>query len=96
MFNAEKVKNDCIQWIKDWFEENGPGCSAVVGISGGADSSITAALCVEALGDDKVIGVLMPNGEQGDIEDAIKLCDYLDISMLNINIEGAYKEIIKE
>ena len=63
-FNAEKVKNDCVQWIRDFFEENGKGCNAVVGISGGKDSSIVAALCVEALGKDRVIGVLMPNGEQ--------------------------------
>ncbi|MBP3441558.1 MAG: hypothetical protein J6L62_02015, partial [Clostridia bacterium] len=58
MFNAEKVKNDCVQWIRDFFEKNGRGCNAVIGISGGKDSSIAAALCVEALGKDRVIGVL--------------------------------------
>ena len=94
-FNAEKVKNDIVEWIKNWFEANGKGCNAVIGISGGKDSSIVAALCVEALGKDKVIGVLMPNGEQGDINDAVELCEYLDIPMMDINIEDIYKEIIK-
>ena len=62
MFDAVKIKNDCVEWIKKFFEENGPDCNAVVGISGGKDSSIVAALCVEALGKDRVIGVLMPCG----------------------------------
>ena len=67
-FDAYKVKDELIQWIRDWFEENGPGCNAVIGISGGKDSSVVAALCVAALGKDRVIGVLMPNGEQPDID----------------------------
>jgi len=48
-FNAKEVKNQVVQWIRDWFEENGKGCNAVLGVSGGKDSSIVAALCVEAL-----------------------------------------------
>ena len=79
MFNAEKVKNECVQWIRDFFEENGKGCNAVLGISGGKDSSIAAALCAEALGKDRVIGVLMPNGEQKDIADALQLVEFLGI-----------------
>lgn len=67
-FNAEKTKDDIIKWIRDWFEKNGRECNAVVGISGGKDSSIVAALCVKALGKDRVIGVLMPNHKQTDIE----------------------------
>lgn len=63
-FNALKVKNDIVEWIRQWFEENGKGCNAVIGISGGKDSSIAAALCVEALGKDRVIGVTMPNTVQ--------------------------------
>ena len=62
MFQAEKVKQDCVRWIQDFFAENGPDCNAIVGISGGKDSSVVAALCVEALGRDRVIGVLMPCG----------------------------------
>ncbi len=89
MFDAVKVKNDCVQWIKNWFEINGPKCKAVIGISGGTDSSVVAALCVEALGKDRVIGVLMPNGEQSDIDDAKKLVDFLDIMHFEININDA-------
>lgn len=67
-----KAKNDIVQWIRDYFEENGPACSAVVGISGGKDSTIVAALCVEALGRDRVFGVMRPNGCQPDIGDSLK------------------------
>lgn len=88
-FNAEKVKNDCVQWIRGFFEKSGKGCNAVVGISGGKDSSIVAALCVEALGKDRVIGVLMPCGEQSDIDMAKLLVDTLQIKHYIINIKDA-------
>ncbi len=94
MFNAEKIKNDCVQWIKDFFEENGKGCNAVVGISGGKDSSIAAALCVEALGKERVIGVLMPLGEQHDIDKAFMLVNHLGIRHYVVNIKDAYEGII--
>lgn len=93
MFNAVKVKNDCVQWIKDWFEKNGKDCKAVIGISGGKDSSIVAALCCEALGKDRVIGVLMPNGQQSDIYYAFHLCNHLDIKYVYINIEYCISEL---
>ena len=93
-FNAEKVKNECVQWIRDFFENNGKGCNAVVGISGGKDSSIVAALCVEALGKDRVIGVLMPNGEQADINMAKLLVDTLGIKHFIVNIKDAVDGII--
>ena len=89
MFDAEKVKNECVQWIRDFFEENGKDCNAVVGISGGKDSSIVAALCVEALGKDRVIGVLMPCGEQADIDMAKLLVNTLGIKHYIINIKDA-------
>ena len=89
MFNAEKVKNDCVAWIRRFFEENGPGCNAVLGISGGKDSSVAAALCVEALGKDRVIGVLMPNGDQFDIDMSYLLCDHLGIARYVVNIKDA-------
>ena len=95
MFNAEKVKNECVQWIRDFFEKNGKGCNAVVGISGGKDSSIVAALCVEALGKDRVIGVLMPCGEQADIDMAQLLVDTLGIRRYIVNIEDAVDGITK-
>ena len=88
-FNAQKVKDECVQWIREFFEKNGKGCNAVVGISGGKDSSIVAALCVEALGKDRVIGVLMPCGEQSDIDMAKLLVDTLGIKHYIINIKDA-------
>ena len=94
MFNAEKVKNECVEWIRDFFENNGKGCNAVVGISGGKDSSIVAALCVEALGQDRVIGVRMPNGEQADIDMAKLLVEHLGIRHYIINIKEAFDGIV--
>ena len=88
-FDVKKVSNDCVQWIKDFFEKNGKDCMAVVGISGGKDSSVVAALSVEALGKDRVIGVLMPNGEQSDIDMARKLVEFLDIRNFEVNIKDA-------
>lgn len=89
--DPEKTKNDIVKWIRDYFEENGPGCTAVVGISGGKDSSVTAALCAEALGTDRVVGVLMPNGEQSDIADSIELVEHLGIKTLTVNINAAFE-----
>ena len=89
MFDAKKVKDQCVAWIQKFFEENGPGCNAVLGISGGKDSSIVAALCVEALGKDRVIGVLMPDGEQADIDMSYKLVNHLDIKHYVVNIHDA-------
>ena len=94
MFNAEKIKNECVAWIRNFFEENGKGCNAVVGISGGKDSSIAAALCVEALGKDRVIGVLMPQGEQHDIDKAFMLVNHLGIKHYVVNIKDAVDGII--
>ena len=94
-FDAEKVKNECVKWIQDFFEENGKGCNAVVGISGGKDSSVVAALCVEALGKERVIGVLMPNGEQADIDMAKLLVDHLGIRRYIVNIKDAYDGVVK-
>jgi len=94
MFNAQKVKNDCVEWIRDFFEKNGKGCNAVVGISGGKDSSVAAALCVEALGKDRVIGVLMPQGEQHDIDMAYLLVNHLGIKHYVVNIKDAVDGIL--
>ena len=94
MFNAENVKNQCVEWIRKFFEENGPDCNAVVGISGGKDSSIVAALCVEALGKERVLGVLMPCGVQHDIDMALLLVHTLDIPYYIVNV-GETVEAIK-
>lgn len=93
-FDAVKVKDKCVNWIRDFFENNGKDCNTVVGISGGKDSSIVAALCVEALGKDRVIGVLMPNGEQRDIGMAKKLVNYLGIHSLEINIDTTVNSVL--
>ncbi len=94
MFDAEKVKADCVRWIRDFFKENGDGCNAVVGISGGKDSSVAAALCVEALGKDRVIGVLMPQGEQKDIDAAYMLVNHLGIKHYVVNIKDAVDGLV--
>lgn len=95
MFCAEKVKNECVAWIREFFEKNGPGCNAVVGISGGKDSSVAAALCVEALGRDRVVGVLMPNGVQHDIDAAYMLVNHLGIKYFEVNIKDAFDGVVK-
>ncbi len=94
MFDAVKVKDQCVEWIRQFFEENGKDCNAVVGISGGKDSSVAAALCVEALGADRVIGVLMPQGEQPDIDMAYLLVNHLGIKHYEINVKETIDAII--
>lgn len=95
-FNVEKTTKELITWIQDWFSLNGNGCNAIVGISGGKDSSVVAALCVAALGKDKVIGVLMPNGEQSDIDMAYKLVNYLNIENYTVDIHRAIRALKHE
>ena len=95
MFDVKTTTEKCVQWIRDFFEENGKGCNAVVGISGGKDSSIAAALCVEALGKDRVIGVLMPQGVQHDIDKAYMLVNHLGIKHYEVNIKEAVDAILK-
>ena len=95
-FDAEKIRDEIVQWIRDWFEENGKGCKAVVGLSGGKDSSVVAALCVEALGKENVFGVMMPNGEQFDIDVSHKLAEHLGIKSIVVNIKDAYEGIVGE
>ena len=89
MFNVEKITDQCVDWIREFFDKNGKDCNAVVGISGGKDSSVAAALCVKALGKDRVIGVLMPCGEQHDIDMAELLVNHLGIKNYTINIKDA-------
>ena len=96
MFDAKTVKDGAVNWIRNWFAENGKGCNAVVGLSGGKDSTVVAALCVEALGKDRVIGVLMPDGEQDDIDVAREVVGHLGIRNLTININTSVMGILKE
>ncbi|MBQ3471775.1 MAG: NAD(+) synthase, partial [Clostridia bacterium] len=94
MFDAERTKNECVEWIRGFFEENGKDCNAIVGISGGKDSSVTAALCAEALGRERVIGVLMPCGEQADIDAAYMLVNHLGIKHYVINVKDAVDGVL--
>ena len=87
------MKERIIEWIKNYFEENGKGCNAVVGISGGKDSSVCAALLVEALGKDRVIGVLMPQGNQHDIDVSHALVEHLGIKHYVVNIGETYNQL---
>ena len=96
MFDAVKVKDQCVALIRDFFEKNGKDCNAVLGISGGKDSSVSAALCVEALGKDRVIGVLMPNGEQADIDSSYLLVNHLGIKYHVVNIKEAFEGVKNE
>lgn len=95
-FDAEKVKNDIVEWIRNWFDKNGKDCKAIIGISGGADSSVVSALCVEALGKERVLGVLMPNGEQSDIAYAEMLVKHLEIPSVIINVNQAVIAVLAE
>mgnify|MGYP003307531910 CR=1 FL=1 len=79
------ITQQCIKWIQDYFKDN-PDGKAIIGISGGKDSTIAAALCVEALGANRVIGVLMPQGYQSDITDSRDVCKHLGIYHMEINI----------
>ena len=89
-FDAQKVRDDIILWIREWFDKNGPGCNAIVAVSGGKDSSVVAALCAEALGKDRVIGVLLPNGNQFDIDVSLALVKHLGIKHYEINIKDCF------
>ena len=95
-FDVEKATNGCINWIREWFLKNGKDCNAVLGISGGKDSSVVAALCVAALGKDRVIGVLMPQGVQSDIDYSIELCEFLGIRNYTVNVGAAVSAITDE
>ena len=85
MYDIEELKKELIEWIRNWFNENGKSCNAVVGLSGGKDSTIVAKLCVEALGKNRVIGVAMPDALQG-LNDADKIADYLGIKFIEAPI----------
>ncbi|MBQ0135936.1 MAG: NAD(+) synthase [Oscillospiraceae bacterium] len=95
VFDAADAAEKCIQWLRDWFDENGKGCNAILGISGGKDSSVTAALCARALGKDRVIGVLMPQGEQPDIDYSKELVEFLGIRNYTVNVGKAISDLLE-
>jgi NAD+ synthase len=94
MFDSGKIKNEVVQWVRGYFEENGKGCNAVIGISGGKDSSVTAAICVQALGAQRVYGVLMPQGQQHDIDYSRELVAHLGIKYFVINIKDSVDALL--
>jgi len=97
LFDAKEVKDKLIQWIIDYFHNNGGlDTKAVIGISGGKDSSVVAALCTLALGKERVIGVLMPQGEQNDIDVSYALCRTLDIRYFEINIKNSVEALYNQ
>lgn len=95
-FDAKKTKDEIVTWIRNYFRKNGSDCNAVVGMSGGKDSTIVAALCCEALGKDRVFGVIMPNTAMKDNDIAVEICEYLDIDYMDINIGEAYDSLTEE
>ncbi|MBO4523110.1 NAD(+) synthase [Ruminococcus sp.] len=96
-FNAEKVTNEIVEWVRDLFEKTAsPTTNAVIGISGGKDSSVAAAVCVKALGKDRVIGVLMPQGEQADISFSHLLVNTLGIKSYTVNIGDTVTSFMNE
>ncbi|MCQ2548169.1 MAG: NAD(+) synthase [Clostridia bacterium] len=95
MFDSTRIKDECIKWIQDFFEQNGKGCKAVIGISGGKDSSVVAALCAEALGKDNVVGVMMPCGHQNDIDAAELLISHLGITSYTVDVKDSVDALVK-
>lgn len=85
-----ELKDQCIQWIRDWYERNGKGCRAVLGMSGGKDSTVAAALCAEALGKENVVGVAMP-AEGQSLNGADEICEYLGIRYICAPIASIVK-----
>lgn len=91
----EKLRKQAVEWIKHYMKSTG-GRKAVIGISGGKDSTVAAALCVEALGKENVIGVMMPNGVQADIADSEKIIKHLGIDSLVVDIQYAYMNLVNQ
>lgn len=95
-FDVKKTKEDIVKWLHEWFEQNGKGCNAVIGISGGIDSSVVTALCVEALGKERVIGVVLPQHIQKDIGASYMLINHLGIKSYLINIGETVDSILNK
>ena len=92
-FDAAKTAEALIQWTKDYFAQAGPDTKAVLGMSGGKDSTVSAAVLAKALGPDRVIGVSMPQGSQS-LNDADRICSQLGIKMYTVNVGKACQELM--
>lgn len=95
MFDAEKVRDKIVDWLKGYAQDTGFD-KVVIGISGGKDSSVTAALCARALGKDNVYGVMLPDGKQKDIFDSYRVCEALGIKRTEVNIGEIHKALIQQ
>ena len=93
--DVTNVTPKLIGFLKNWFNQFSEDSKAVIGISGGKDSTVAAALLVRAIGKDRVVGVLMPNGIQSDISDSMRVCEMLGIESITVNILDPYKAFQK-
>ena len=93
-FDVEKQTKQLIEYTKEWFNRFGESSKAVLGISGGKDSSVTAAVLKEALGADRVLGIIMPNGTMSDLDDAKLLVEFLGIPYEIVPITDYYNAAI--
>lgn len=94
MENIQEIKTRVIDYVRDYVE-GAHSKGVVLGMSGGKDSLIVAKICTEALGSDKVYGIIMPNGAQKDLSDAIRQCEYLGIRYKIVNIEKMYNATVE-
>ncbi len=96
-FNAKETLDRLVEWVRTYFETTAtPDTKAVIGISGGKDSSVAAAVCARALGKDRILGVLMPQGEQPDIDYSHLLVKSLGIPSVTINIGSTVNAFFAE
>lgn len=86
------LTRNVVNWTKSILEKNHQ-TKVVIGISGGKDSSVVAAICAKAIGPENVIGVMIPCGIQKDIADSQKLIDFLGIKSTTVNIGNAFNDL---
>ena len=93
-FDEKQTAEKLVKWLKDYFDNNGQPINAVVGCSGGKDSTVVLAALTKAIGPDRIYAILMPNGEQADIDDSYKICEYLGLKPHVCNIQDAYNGVV--
>ena len=93
-FDAERARDGLVSALRALAAAQG-FTRVVLGVSGGKDSTVCAALCARALGPENVYGVMLPDGEQKDISDSRRVCEALGINKRTINI-GAMHDALKD
>ena len=96
MYDAKVLTDEVVKWVQDWFSDKPKDSKAVIGISGGKDSTVAAGVLCKALGKDRVIGVSMPNGTQPDMEDVDKVFNTLGIQKVKINIMDSFNSLVAQ